>query len=758
MKRTFESWRTPVEQGGLWLSLLLTGGCAASTAVVTQHNDIMRTGVYGVETHLTPTTVDPHTGPGMVLRTWRPVSGNVNAQILYAPHLATPTGTHDAAFVFTENNVAYAYDLAVETAPGTTAGLIWSQPLPATAHPGLTSPLGIHSTPVLDLAHNAIYLVYGISNGLLPYNGEGDTGYIAEYHLVALDIRTGVLLRDTIIGGSVPSAIAPSPVVFKPQRQVQRGGLLLTANPFVSGERTIYVPFASRWREETHNWHGWVMGYDADTFSPRGVFCSTPDRRADSEGGGIWQGGAGPAADGGGNIFFNTGNGPGAGNDHGNSIVKLTPTLVAGAYGFTVAAFGAAADDPAHATEWANNDIDLAGGGVTVIPDSTELVGGGKTGVLYVMDRGTMAKVQSFAAFTNTYNPALRYNDWMSGPHLHGAPTYWKRSASEGILYHWGEKDTLKRFNHDRLTGLLTPAPAAVGDVTAESTLMPGGLITLSSHGPNDGILWITLPSSSPADSGRLFAYDALTLRRLWDVSVAGGVSHSNPPTVADGRVLVAETRGEFLVYGLGLGLAFHAPPYLRAPPYPALGPDPEPLLAKWRAQVPAGRAERIAAPQGHRAAFLAHGTGTLSYRAQRLAGGALAWVSAGAKGELVDISGVMPNMGRNGLGHPLAQLDGLILTGTHDAGRVQLTPVASMPALQDSDAPWTLFSAKADKPDGLWAAVTYAQRLRCQGGSPPATPPTQEAAVVEVPYEAAYAFYVAMTSVQVPPATNVNR
>src|SRR5260370_38352333 len=119
------------------------------------------------------------------------------------------------------------------------------------------------------------------------------------------------------------------------------------------------------------------MGYDATTFAPGGVCCSTPDRRQNSEGGGIWQGGGGLAGDGRGNVYFNTGNGPGSGNDHGNSIVKLTPTLHSWTYGLYSLAFSAAPDDPAHATEWPNNDIDLGGGGLTVIPDSSRRVSGG---------------------------------------------------------------------------------------------------------------------------------------------------------------------------------------------------------------------------------------------------------------------------------------------------------------------------------------------------------------------------------------------
>src|SRR5260370_10146953 len=128
------------------------------------------------------------------------------------------------------------------------------------------------------------------------------------------------------------------------------------------------------------------MGYDDTTLDPRGVFCSSPDGRQNSEGGGIWQGGGGLAGDERGNVYFNTGNGPGSGNDHGNSIVKLTPTLHSGTYGLDSLAFSAAADDPAHATEWANNDIDFGGGGLSVIPDSSRLVSGGKTCVLDLTD------------------------------------------------------------------------------------------------------------------------------------------------------------------------------------------------------------------------------------------------------------------------------------------------------------------------------------------------------------------------------------
>jgi hypothetical protein len=735
----------PIKPAARGIPLLVSGvlaaaGCASSRySVTTQHNDIMRTGAYLVEHRLTPTAVDASTGPGVVLRYWRPVDGNLLAQVLYAPHLRISSRRRDVLYAFTDKNIAYAFDLNEEADPGTTRGLIWSRTLPATAHPTLTTALGIVGTPVIDLKTRTLFLVYGISNGLFPWDGEGDAGYAVEFHLAALDIRSGTVTRDIVVSGSVASAVAPGHADFTASRQIQRAGLLLTKNPVEHKEKTVYIAFASRWREETHNWHGWVIGYDAATFAPRGVFCSTPDRRANSEGGGIWHGGGGIAADAAGNLYFNTGNGPGTGNDHGNSIVKLRPVRrSSGAYDFDVTAFGAAADDPAHATEWANDDIDLGGGGVTVIPESSQLASGGKTGVLYLMDRTAMTKVQSFEAFTNTYDPTGRYRDWQSGPHLHGTPTYWQVSSSKGYLYDWGEKDRLKRFDHDRVTWQLVPASAAPGDVLAENYLMPGGLISLSANGTHDGLLWIMLPASG--GEGKVFSFDALTMRHLWDTTVTGGLSHNNPPTIAEGRIVVGGASGEFLVYGLGAP-HFRPPVYVQRTPRLPIPPDPGPRIREFLRALPRDEASAITPPQGHRALFLARGKGTLTYES-RAAGNALEWTLVAITGDLYDESGVMPHMGHSGLGEAVAHTgDGLMLTG-HDRSRITLTQVASVRSPQFDNAAWTLFRSSPTDAPGLLSAVTYVQQLVTMGGAPPQA--IQPGSRIERPYEAAYVFYVA--------------
>jgi hypothetical protein len=499
----------------------------------------------------------------MALRYTRPVDGNLDAQLLYVRRVPIGSSNPSIIYAFTSQNTVYAYDANNEGASGTTQGLIWSRTLTETGPLStvLNTPLGIKGTPVIDLTSSTIYLVYGVSNGLLPFNGVGDGAYLANFHLVALDLRSGNVLRDVVVSGSVPSGTTT--VDFMARRHTQRAGLLLASNPLEPGRhleeprgQSVYVAFAARWWEASLNYHGWVIGYDAETFAPRGAFCSTPRQTGNDNGGGIWQGGAGLAADGAGNIYFNTGNGPGSGNDHGNSIVKLTPVRRAsGAYGFDVAAFSAAADDPTHAKEWANNDIDLGGGGVTLIPGSSQLVGGGKTGVLYLMNRLTMTKVQSFEAFLNTYDSCAppgsctRYADWMSGPHLHGAPTYWGVSPNQGLMFHWGEKDTLKQFTYNPRSGLIQGS-VLPGDVVAEGLyppnpspgvqqgwVMPGGLISLSADSTANGILWITLPWRG---GGRVLAYDAQSLRRLWGTAV----DCTTPPLLSPAKPQQPADRG----------------------------------------------------------------------------------------------------------------------------------------------------------------------------------------------------------------------
>jgi len=545
-----------------FLFLVTCGKGAAQNAVLTQHNDNGRTGAYLSELTLTPGMVGSR---GMRRKFWGQVDGDINAQPLYVPGVLIGGARHNVVYVATRKNTVYAFDADSENSSTAPSGVLWppmhfADPAPSLV-PGSWG--GIGSTPVIDLETNTMYVVYATTTVEVP-GGEacaGGTNRDAAFWLAALDIRSGQLIRTAgrpnpvELAARAPSTVAPGYVDFCAIDQWQRAGLLLTRDPRDRSIKYLYIAFGSRWLEGLQNYHGWVMRYGAQTFTQQGVFCTTPNRRGLSEGAGIWQGGAGLAADDEGNAYFTTGNSSSDPGSFGDSIVKLTPVRDRlGRYSLSAIAFDAQADDPTHAIFWRQHDIDLGSGGVMLIPDSRHLVGGGKTGVFYLLDYQTsMQKLQSFNAFSNTYEPedTNRYADWMGGPHLHGAPTYWQTDRYS-FIYHWAENDYLKRFIYDRTTGRIVEDPY-LGPIRAlqclpSSCLMPGGMISLSGNGTRDGILWATLPVDSTR--GRLLAFDAVNLELLWQTPLPS-IAHFVPPTIADGKVFVATAGGQLLVYEL---------------------------------------------------------------------------------------------------------------------------------------------------------------------------------------------------------------
>ena len=526
-------------------------GTGANVPVATQHNDVRRTGAYLTERVLTPDNVK---GSGMRLRARRSLDGNSTSQPLYIPNVTINGRQHNVVYLLTVSNSVYAYDADDRDKLWPTQGPLWVTRLPSIKD--ATRPNALHSwtqgTPVIDVPTQTMYLVYGVDNGAWPNQGLGDGAYDAAFHIAALDIRTGKVLRDSVVHAEVPSEASPGVVAFAPQRQVQRPGLLLTPDLGVRGPKSVYIAFATRYLEEAVNYHGWVLRYDAATLRLLSAFCTTPDQRNVGDGGGVWQGGGGLAADDSGSVYFLTGNGPAGRNSFGNSIVKLTPTTgpTPGTYGFAVTAFSASADDSAHQDEWGRYDLDLGAGGPVLVPKSSTLIGGGKTGVYYVMDYSAgLMKVQSFTAFTNVYSPTDRYTSWDRGPHLHGAPVYWPFSDDSGFVYGWAEKDSLRRFTYHYATGRLDELHPLSAHVVADDSVMPGGNISLSANGTRDGILWATQPHHR-SDTGHLIAFDALSLRELWRTSIPVP-GHFVPPTIADGKVFVVTANRMLLIYDL---------------------------------------------------------------------------------------------------------------------------------------------------------------------------------------------------------------
>ena len=79
----------------------------AQTPVLTQHNDIGRTGQNISETKLTPSNVNS-TQFGKLFSL--PVTGQVYAQPLYVPNLTINGASHNVLIVATEGDNVYAFD------------------------------------------------------------------------------------------------------------------------------------------------------------------------------------------------------------------------------------------------------------------------------------------------------------------------------------------------------------------------------------------------------------------------------------------------------------------------------------------------------------------------------------------------------------------------------------------------------------------------------------------------------------------------
>jgi hypothetical protein len=89
---------------------------------------------------------------------------------------------------------------------------------------------------------------------------------------------------------------------------------------------------------------------------------------------------------------------------------------------------------------------------------------------------------------------------------------------------------------------------------------MPGGFLSISANGQDDGILWAAIPYQDDAwveiVRGTLRAFRADTLELLWSTDRNEPADHFDfakyvPPTIANGKVYLATFSDRLNVYGL---------------------------------------------------------------------------------------------------------------------------------------------------------------------------------------------------------------
>ena len=498
------------------------------TDVTTYRNDIARTGADTIESVLTPANVNSSSFGLLRMLT---VDGKVDAQPLYLSQLSVAGATHDVLFVATENDSVYAFD------PRTGATLWHVSLLGSGETPSddrgcgqITPQIGVTSTPVIDSGagpNGAIFVV--------AMSKDSSSNYYQRLH--ALDLTTGAeLFNGPVVVNPVYSSAAGGQQTFSPGQYAERAALLLESG-------TVYTAWTSHCDIQPYS--GWVVAYSESLLAQTAVL----NIAADSNGGpSIWMSGGGLAADTSGNIYLLTANGefdttldsgglPQYG-DYGNSFVKLS---TAGG-GLAVADFFAPYNEVAESAA----DEDLGSGGVMLLPDLTDsggvvrhlMVGAGKDGNLYVINRDSMGK------FSPSGDADWQELDGVFGGGVYSTPAYFN-----GTIYYGGVGGPLEAF---AVSGAkLSSQPVSQ---TTTDFPYPGAAPAVSANGTSDGIVW-AVENTDPAV---LHAYDATDLtQELYDSDqAAGGRDNFGAgnkfitPEIADGMVFVGTTNG-VAVFGL---------------------------------------------------------------------------------------------------------------------------------------------------------------------------------------------------------------
>ena len=563
-------------------AITVTVPANAGVNIPTWHVDNNRSGLNSRETSLTPTNVAAGTFGKLFSYL---VDGYAYAEPLLISNVTVNGAVHNVLYVATEYDSVYAFeaDTYGTGAPLWKTSLLQSGETPLTG--ASVQPFqGVTSTPVIDQSSNTIYVVSAQKSSNGP-----------SYRLNALDITTGQPKQTAVtITASVPGTNSTNVngVVSLPAGCVQRAALLLANG-------TIYIGVGS-----CHS--GWLLSYNEQTLQQTGVFNASPN--IDGEGtyggaGGVWMGSGGPVADGAGNVYISTGNGPWnpSQGSYADSILKFSPSLQLLDY-FT----------PEENGYMNCEDSDLAAGGLMMIPGSGQIVGGGKMGKIYLLstaslghehalDTGAVQRlfVEQGIESSQPYPTSCTDSDSHGNPLPNGQTWYVggandsNGDTSDGINSYeiFG---TSAYFNGSMYLGV-TPTSTVAPGVVRQFTYAAPGVLTatqaftslsvnqeqpentrgttpfISSNGTNDGILW-TIDQGQPLQSPQattnatLYAYDATNLsNELYGSNVNSGDQAGigikfTSPIVANGKVYIStghdpvtasQPRGEIDVYGL---------------------------------------------------------------------------------------------------------------------------------------------------------------------------------------------------------------
>ncbi len=562
------------------------------TDVLTQHNDLNRTGWNNTETILNTTNVNTNSFGRVALFK---VDDQVVAQPLVVTGVMIGGIPHNIVYIATTNNSIYAYD-ADDTVNGGhyywTKNYTQSSILPASTYqyrppnnndmfPDLCNgqykdiqgTFGILGTPVIAKNTNTMYFVSRSVSGdptqvddhaYVDHGGRQSyaytsTGFYQVLH--AIDLSTG-LDKTTMNSPNLISASAPGTgdasdgvnVHFDPRRNNQRPGLVLSKG-------MLYIAYSSHC--DMDYYHGWVLGYDSSNLkagvggAAQLAYNTTPNDGR----GGIWMSGGAPAVDPSGSLYVSTGNGwdfdihgvaehadPTQLVNRGESAIKLTPnTMDNHATSLGISSYFTSSD----IVNLNAQDLDMPIQ-MLLFPNTNYVITGIKNSNLYLMDRTTMGGYTSGGP-----DKVKQIVDVGTNANMHSSFAYYEGQSAK-FFYQLSENTLLKAFPIGP-NSLGTPIDGTVNNPIGGS----GGFLSISSNGTNDAsaILWINQarPYCDAIQSvcpGLLRAVKASDVtKEIYNSSYLGDYSGTFAkmacPTVANGKVYLATLSKQVAVFGL---------------------------------------------------------------------------------------------------------------------------------------------------------------------------------------------------------------
>ncbi|WP_433964309.1 hypothetical protein [Tunturiibacter gelidiferens] len=415
--------------------------------ITTWQGDLQHTGANLNETALTPANVGSIGNFGPLFT--QPLDGQSYGQPLYVTSGTlgrfADGSSHNVVYVATEHDSVFAFDADSNASPLWHVSLLPSGTTPVpqgeVGSGDIEVELGITTTPVIDTAGQTLYVVSKVKK-------TADGTY--QQYLHALDLKTGaeklngpVLINPTF-AGSAPDEENPNGhpagsncvpangvIPFCPLHEHLRAAMILFNG-------VVYLSYGSH--GDTTPYHGEILGYDANTLQLVKTFISSPNGASGQiPFGGFWGSGAGPAIDSQGNMFVAVANGAfdqaasqfTTGTDWGESILKLP----------TTGSFNVSFSNPLNwftPDNWSDlngNDLDLGSSGLLLLPDQATgphshiAVGGGKGGVLYVVDRDNLGGL---------HTPDNSIQEIAEGRRLFVTPAYFNGYiyyTAEGVLW-----------------------------------------------------------------------------------------------------------------------------------------------------------------------------------------------------------------------------------------------------------------------------------------------------------------------------------